>query len=94
MIAPSAHGFPGLTHDGLLVFLPVEKLIPDFPHSPLIYARSSHTVPFANVHIPTCPPSDEVTRESIHHFFSQFTDAGFANPTFPPLPIFSVPLAY
>jgi len=78
-----SHGFPGLTHT-----FPVFVVV---PHSPLIYARSSHTDPFFNVHIPICPPSDEVTILSFHHLSIQFVDAGFANPT---LPVFSVPLAY
>jgi hypothetical protein len=76
--------FPGTAHS-LPGFLVV-------PHSPFIYARSSQTVPLANVHIPTCPPSDEVTILSFHHLSIQLVDAGFANPT---VHVFvTVPVAY
>ena len=77
------HGFPGLTHASP-VFVVVQ-------HSPLIYARSSQTVPSDKVHIPTCPPSEEVTRLRVHQLFIQLVDAGFANPI---VPVFSVSFAY
>jgi hypothetical protein len=70
------HGFPGLTH--------VSPLAVVHQHKPLIYDRSSQTVPSGKVHIPTCPtspPSAWVTIFSVHQFFIQLVDAGFANPT-------------
>ena len=55
-----AHAFHGLAP---APWSPVPAL-----HSPLIYARSSHTVPSDSVHIPTWPPSDEVTSASVPPF--------------------------
>ncbi len=87
---PSGHSLASSVHTVQLLLVVHCSLLVD-PHSPLIYARSSHTVQFFNVHIPTCPPSDKLTILSDHPWFTQFVEAGFANPTFP---LFAVPLAY
>lgn len=75
----SSHGLPVLTCDPVLVA----------PHSPLIYARSSHDVPSGKLHIAYCPPVHS-SISSVHELFVQFTDAGLANPTVPVV----VPVAY
>ena len=75
---PSGHNLAIIEHatgwlPGLDQGLPGLVPVPVFllQHSPLINARSSHTVQFFKVHMPTCPPADEVTILSVHQLFIQ-----------------------
>ena len=60
-------------------------------------------MPSDNVHIPDCHPFASVIISNVHHFFSQFTDAGFAKLAVPVVAsvavvlvvvVVSVPVAY